>query len=56
MSHKTQNKTTLAAIYGVSLPTFIKLIKDIEGLELKPKIRILTPKQVAIIYEELGEP
>jgi hypothetical protein len=56
MSQRTQNKTNLAAKYGVSLPTFFKLIKDIEGLELKPNIRILTPKQVAKIYDELGEP
>ncbi len=52
----TSNKTELAKRYSVSYSTFIKLLKEVPGLNLHPKLRTLTPKQVALIYDHLGEP
>lgn len=49
-------KGTLAKAYGVHYKTFIAWIKNIPELKLTSKQRILTPKQVEIIFLELGEP
>lgn len=55
--HQTaMNRSTLAAKYGVSYNTFRKWLLDIPNLELSPKSRLLTPRQLQLIYEELGEP
>lgn len=53
---KPTTKTNLAKEYGVSYPTFINWLKKIPELNLNPKQRILTPKQVTLIYKHLNEP
>ena len=53
---KTETRTSLARQYGVHLSTFTGWLKDIPALKLSSQKRILTPKQVQIIYDELGEP
>ena len=52
----TATKTELAAKYGVCYTTFINWLKKIDELKLNPKQRILTPKELKIIYDNLGEP
>ena len=53
---KIITKKELARLYGIHYNTFAKWIKAIPDLKLMPKQRLLTPKQVAIIVNELGEP
>lgn len=52
----TMSKGQLAAAYGVSPNTFRKWLDAIAGLHLQPGQRMLTPKQVALIFEHLGKP
>ena len=56
MKRTTSNRTQLAQDYKVHYNTFIKWLKKIPGLKLSTKQRIFTPKQMQIIYDELGEP
>ena len=56
MKAETASKTQLAIKYKVSYNTFIKWLRMIPELELNPKKRLLTPKQVQIVYNHLGEP
>lgn len=56
MKANTATKTQLAAQYKVHYNTFLKWLKMIPELNLDSKQRILTPKQVQIIYNHLGEP
>ncbi len=56
MKAETSTKTQLAKQYKVNYNTFIKWLKLIPELGLTPKQRILTPKQVQLIYNHLGEP
>jgi transposase len=56
MVNKIRTKKELAQMYGVHYNTFAKWINAISDLKLMPKQRLLTPKQVAIIVNELGEP
>lgn len=56
MKIKSSTRTQLAASYNVSLATLNKWLKKIEGLKIEPNTRILTPKQVEIIFLHLGEP
>ncbi len=56
MKPTAQNKTQLAAQYNVHYSTFSKWLKIIPGLRLTSKQRLLTPKQVGLIYQHLGEP
>ena len=53
---KAYSKKEMVALYRVSPPTFRLWIKDIPNLNVTKKQRILTPKQVAIIFENLGLP
>jgi transposase len=53
---KSYTKTQLAKQYHVSYNTFMKWIKNIPELNLSPKQRIFTPKQLEIVLRELGEP
>ena len=53
---KTETKGTLAKKYGVHPNTFRNWLSKIPGLILQPHQRILTPKQVKLILEHLGEP
>lgn len=56
MKAQSSTKTQLAQQYKVHYNTFIKWLKLIPDLGLTDKQRILTPKQVQIIYNHLGEP
>ncbi len=56
MKFKVTTRTALASLYEVSLVTFNKWLMEIEDLKLDPKKRILSPKQVQIIVENLGDP
>ena len=51
----TLTKKILAMKYGVDKATFAKWLKEVPELNLKSN-RILTPKQVEIIYEAFGKP
>ena len=53
---KPLTKKQLAKKYKISYNTFKKWIEAISELNLIPNQRLLTPKQVEIIYEALGEP
>lgn len=53
---KSYSKTQLAKLYHVSYNTFKKWIKNIPELKLSQKQRLFTPKQVEILFKELGEP
>jgi hypothetical protein len=50
------NKTTLAALYQVSLPILNNWLYKIPELNLDKKTRVLNPKQLEIIYNHLGKP
>ena len=52
----TYNKTQLADMYHVSYPTFKTWLKKVPDLNLDPKQRLLTPKQVEKIFKHHGEP
>ena len=49
-------RTQLARLYGISPETLKKWMDDIPELSFNPRLRVLTPKQVALIYQHLGEP
>lgn len=49
------NQKLLAALYGVSRNTLKCWLKKIPNLEIKGQ-RLLTPLQVEIIFEALGNP
>lgn len=49
-------KGQLANLYGVHLSTLNKWLRDIPGLSLSKGQRVLTPKQVQTIFENLGKP
>jgi len=60
MSHiqkpKTLSKGELSRAYGIHISTLNKWLVEVPGLELKKGQRVLTPKQVELIMEHLGEP
>ena len=56
MKLKLQTKTQLAAAYGINIKTLNNWLTDIPDLALNSKQRILTPKQVHLIYKHLGAP
>lgn len=49
-------KSQLAQQYGVTYGTFSKWLKIVPDLVLTPGQRILTPKQIELIVQHLGEP
>ena len=53
---KPLTKKELSKKYKVSYNTFLKWLNYIPELNMMPKQRVLTPKQIVIIYEALGEP
>ena len=55
-SKPTATKTQLALQYGVSYNTFLKWLKEVPDLKLKPKQRILTPLQISKVFKHLGDP
>jgi hypothetical protein len=46
----------LQRLYKMSWPMFTKLLKLVPGLELEPRQRVFTPKQVRLIFDHLGTP
>lgn len=50
------NKTQLARAYNVNINTFSRWLAKFEHKLGDVTGRIYTPKQVAIIFENLGEP
>jgi len=56
MNVTTKTRTQLAKEYKVDYSTFNTWLNDIDELKLNPKRRLLTPKQVKMIYEHLGIP
>ena len=56
IAKKTATKTELAKKYGVHYNTFLNWLKRIPELKLNSKQRVLTPKQVELIFRHLGEP
>ncbi|WP_162628127.1 DUF4248 domain-containing protein [Arcticibacterium luteifluviistationis] len=53
---KSINKSTLASLYEVSLPTLNKWLGMVPELNLDKKTRVLTPKQLELIFNHLGKP
>ena len=56
MMQKPLTQKELSKKYLVSYNTFKKWIKSIPELRLSANQRLLTPKQIDIIYTNLGEP
>jgi hypothetical protein len=56
IKYKTMTRTQLAQMYQVCLKTFNKMLVAIPDFVINTKVRILTPKQVGMIIEHLGEP
>lgn len=54
--HKPATRIELAKRYGISLETFKKWLSKVPNLAIEASSRVLTPKQVGIIIEHLGEP
>ena len=54
--YKPLTKKELSKKYMVSYNTFIKWLKNVPELKLYANQRTLTPKQIEIIYNELGQP
>ena len=53
---KTISKGELAKAYGIHISTFNNWIQLVPNLNLRKGQRVLTPKQVGLIIEHLGEP
>lgn len=53
---ESQSKSQLSRRFKVSLPTFNNWLALIPDLNLIKNKRILTPKQVEMVFSHLGEP
>lgn len=53
---KVLTKKELALAYGVHYNTFLRWLKEIPQLSVNPKRRLLSVRDIQIIYEELGNP
>jgi transposase len=56
IKYAASTRTQLALRYKVSVVTFKKWLAKIPDLGLEATDRVLTPKQVGIILQHLGEP
>jgi hypothetical protein len=54
--YPTMTRTQIAQKYQVCLKTLNKMLLLIPDFALNKNLRTLTPKQVALIHEHLGEP
>ena len=54
--YNSSTRTELALRFKVSLPTFNNWLELIPNLNLIKNKRILTPKQVEMVFSHLGEP
>jgi len=54
---KAYSKSQLAAMYGISVVTFMKWL-ELKGIEIEDilKRKIFTPREVEMIFNGLGEP
>ncbi len=52
---KSLSRSTMAAMYGVSLELFNKWLKDLKNLKLGNR-RVIRPKEIGKIIKEWGEP
>ncbi len=50
------NKSTLASMYGISLPTLNKWLYAIPELNIDKKTRVFNPRQLELIFKHLGKP
>jgi hypothetical protein len=59
-THSFKSKQELCLLYGVSRPTFRKMLKEAFGVEhpiyKDENKKVFTAKEVALIESELGEP
>ncbi len=53
---KAKYKNEIAREYNISYTTFLRWLKDVPDLVLKPKQRLLSPKQIRAIYFFYGNP
>lgn len=53
---KAMSKAQLADAYGVHPTTLRKWLQMVPNLGLQDGQRILTPRQVQLVFEHLGEP
>ncbi len=58
MKIQSYKKKELRALYNVSADVFNNWLKGIEDLlpDYSRTAKVLTPKQVKVIFQELGEP
>jgi len=56
MRAEAATRTQLARQYKVNRKTFTRWLKLVPDIKLLPKQKVLTPKQVLIVYEFLGAP
>jgi len=53
---KCATKKELAIAYNIHPQTLSKWLMSVPDLNMSPKQRIFTPKQLKLIYDHLGEP
>jgi hypothetical protein len=49
-------KSALAVQYNIHVNTLREWLKDVPNLQMKPFQKVLSPKQLELIYEHLGKP
>lgn len=52
----TYTRKMLALLYEVSYNTFKRRLAEIDKLDISKHQRVLTPKQIEVIFDRLGEP
>ena len=53
---KATNKKTLAQNFGISVTTMAKWLKQVPELNLTKGQRVLSPKQISILFQYFGNP
>lgn len=53
---KAKNKSSIAKYYGVSLKTLNVWLENTPDLYLEKGQRVLTPRQIKILKDHLGDP
>ncbi|MES2620344.1 MAG: hypothetical protein V4615_05780 [Bacteroidota bacterium] len=56
MKAATSTFSNLATEYGVTVRTLKRWLSDYKDLNIKHGQKILTPKQVRLIFDKIGEP
>jgi hypothetical protein len=52
----SMTKSALAVEYNIHVNTLREWLKSVPNLEMKPFQKVLSPKQLELIYEHLGKP